>query len=222
VDELRVVGVYVGTPQVIGTQRGKPVRSAIGKRPVAAEELELTEVNLAGDRQADRVWHGGPDKAVYVYPAEHYQAWQTEAFALRPGGVGENVSTFGQTERTVRVGDVWQWGQALVQVSQPRSPCFRLGMHTGRKDIIPAMINSGRCGWYLRVLTPGTVPSRGRLRLIERDLASPTIAELYRATFGAAEDARPDWLREIAAGPLLADQWRAALLRKLAPKSSRK
>jgi MOSC domain-containing protein YiiM len=123
---------------------------------------------------------------VYAYPAEHYADWRSAEFALEPGAVGENVSTLGAREDTVRIGDVWQWGSAVLQVSQPRSPCYRLGMYTGRREIIPAMIDSGRSGWYLRVLRPGVVPARGVMRLLRRDSARPTIAEVYAMSYDRA------------------------------------
>ncbi|MEU0530837.1 MOSC domain-containing protein [Amycolatopsis tolypomycina] len=179
---MNVDGVFVGEPSVLGHRRDRPVLSAITKARVTAPELALTELNLDGDRQADLTVHGGVDKAVYVYPAEHYPAWTAEGFDAEPGGFGENVSLTGVTEDDVRIGDVWAWGDALVQVSQPRQPCFKLAMKTGRKDVTPLMIDSGRCGWYLRVLRPGTVPTAGPVELAER-ADGPTITEVYLVSF---------------------------------------
>ncbi|MEU4246991.1 MOSC domain-containing protein [Amycolatopsis sp. NPDC026612] len=179
---MNVEGVYVGEPSVLGYRRERAVLSAITKALVAAPELNLTELNLDGDRQADLTVHGGVDKAIYVYPAEHYPAWAADGVEARPGGFGENVSLTGVTEDDVRIGDVWAWGDALVQVSQPRQPCFKLAMKTGRKDITPLMIDSGRSGWYLRVLRPGTVPTSGPLELAER-ADGPTITEVYLVSF---------------------------------------
>ncbi|SFW64061.1 MOSC domain-containing protein YiiM [Amycolatopsis australiensis] len=176
------MGVYVGEPSVLGYRRERPVLSAITKARVTAPRLRLTELNLDGDRQADLTVHGGADKAVYVYPAGHYPAWAADGFEAGTGDFGENVSLTGVTEDDVRIGDVWAWGDALVQVSQPRSPCFKLAMKTGRKDIVPAMIGSGRCGWYLRVLRPGTVPTSGSLELAER-ADGPTITEVYLVSY---------------------------------------
>ncbi|WP_206792648.1 MOSC domain-containing protein [Amycolatopsis sp. MtRt-6] len=179
---MNVDGVFVGEPSVLGHRRDRPVLSAITKARVTAPELNLTELNLDGDRQADLTVHGGVDKAVYVYPAEHYPAWVAEGFDAEPGGFGENVSLTGVTEDDVRIGDVWAWGDALVQVSQPRQPCFKLAMKTGRKDVTPLMIDSGRSGWYLRVLRPGTVPTSGPVELAER-ADGPTITEVYLVSF---------------------------------------
>jgi MOSC domain-containing protein YiiM len=217
-----VAGVYVGRPAVLGSRRGRPVRSAIIKRRVAAAELALSEVNLDGDQQADLSVHGGPDKAVYSYPTEHYPAWEhdsPEPFELDPGTLGENVSTAGGDESGVRIGDRWAWGSAVVEVSQPRSPCFKLAMHTGRREIIAAMLRSGRCGWYLRVIRPGTVPTSGTMTLLARDEAGPTVADVYRAANAragelAAEEHRRLLYRAVRA-PALSEGWRQNLAAKL-------
>ena len=188
---MELAGVYVGEPGVLGYRRERPVLSAISKALVTAPELTLTELNLAGDRQADLTVHGGVDKAVYVYPVEHYPAWAADGFAASPADFGENVSLRGLTEDGVRIGDVWAWGDALVQVSQPREPCFKLAMKTGRKDVVPAMIDSGRCGWYLRVLRPGTVPTAGPLEVVEHS-DGPTITEVYLIAFTNYGQLPPD------------------------------
>jgi MOSC domain-containing protein YiiM len=209
-DAPEVVAVFVGRPRVIGQVRGEPVESGIAKSRVDGTALRLSETNLAGDRQADLSVHGGPDKAVYVYPSEHYVAWQRDGVELGVGGVGENVALAGATEHDVRVGDVWRWGTALVQVSQPRAPCFKLALHAGRKDVGPRMIATRRCGWYLRVLAPGTVPTGGPLELVERDDRAPTVDDAFRAMFGAAGD-HPALVARVLAAPALAPAWRRPL-----------
>jgi len=177
-DEIRV-----GRPSVLGTVRDQPVHSAITKASVSVPSLALGEINLDGDDQADRTVHGGPDKAVYVHPAANYPAWESDGFEVSPGDMGENVTVDGADETEVRIGDVWAWGDALVQVSQPRMPCFKLAMKTGRKDIAPAMIDTGRSGWYLRVLRTGEVPTSGGMTLVSRVPGAPTIAEVYVVYF---------------------------------------
>lgn len=210
--------VFVGKPAALGAKRGVPVYSAIAKSRVGAPSLALDEINLAGDDQADRTVHGGVDKAVYVYPAEHYAAWAEQGFPVSPGDFGENASVAGADEYSVRVGDIWAWGDALVQVSQPRTPCFKLAMKTGRKDVIPAMIDSGRSGWYLRVLRTGEVPTTGRMTLEERDSANPTIAEVYVASFTNVTQLEADkrvayraLLDRVLAAPALSRQYRDGL-----------
>jgi MOSC domain-containing protein YiiM len=214
---MNVDSVYVGEPSVLGYRRELPVLSGITKARAAAPALKLTELNLDGDRQADLTVHGGPDKAVYVYPAEHYAAWREDGFSVEVADFGENISLSGVTEDDVRIGDVWAWGDALVQVSQPRSPCFKLAMKTGRKDITPAMIDSLRSGWYLRVLRPGTVPTSGALELVERADA-PTIAEVYVITFANYGQLPPERVEQalgfadrVLAIPALAEQWSAGI-----------
>ncbi|WP_410596692.1 MOSC domain-containing protein [Amycolatopsis sp. lyj-23] len=214
---MNVDGVFVGEPSVLGYRRDRPVLSAITKARVTAPELPLTELNLDGDRQADLTVHGGVDKAVYVYPAEHYPAWREDGFEAAVADFGENVSLSGVTEDDVRIGDVWAWGDALVQVSQPRSPCFKLAMKTGRKDVTPLMIDSGRSGWYLRVLRPGTVPTSGAVELVER-ADGPTIAEVYVVSFAnygqLPEDrveAALDFADRVLATPALSESWSAGV-----------
>ncbi|HWD01936.1 MAG TPA: MOSC domain-containing protein [Amycolatopsis sp.] len=180
---FELAGVFVGRPAVLGHKRDKPVLSAIVKAPVAEPELDLTRLNLDGDQQADLTVHGGVDKAVYVYPAGHYAAWAAEGFDVEMGAFGENVTVAGADETRVRIGDVWEWGDARLQVSQPRQPCFKLAMRTGRKDVVPALIDSGRCGWYLRVLKPGRVPTAGAVRVVESDPGAPTVEEVHLIAF---------------------------------------
>ncbi|MEV5719477.1 MOSC domain-containing protein [Amycolatopsis mediterranei] len=214
---MNVDGVFVGEPSVLGHRRDRPVLSAITKARVTAPELTLTELNLDGDRQADLTVHGGVDKAVYVYPAEHYPAWREEGFDAAVADFGENVSLSGVTEEDVRIGDVWAWGDALVQVSQPRSPCFKLAMKTGRKDVTPLMIDSGRSGWYLRVLRPGTVPTSGAVELVER-ADGPTVAEVYVVSFAnygqlpeEKAEAALDFADRVLATPALSVSWSAGV-----------
>ncbi|MBE1500814.1 MOSC domain-containing protein YiiM [Amycolatopsis lexingtonensis] len=214
---MNVDGVYVGEPSVLGYRRERPVLSAITKARVTAPELTLTELNLDGDRQADLTVHGGVDKAVYVYPAEHYPAWREDGFEASVGDFGENVSLSGVTEDDVRIGDVWAWGDALVQVSQPRQPCFKLAMKTGRKDVTPLMIDSGRSGWYLRVLRPGTVPTAGPIELAER-ADGPTITEVYLISFANYGQLPPDKVEaaldladRVLAAPALSESYRGGV-----------
>jgi MOSC domain-containing protein YiiM len=215
----RVTAVYVGLPRAIGDVRGRPVESAIGKARVEAAALELSATNLAGDRQADLTVHGGPDKAVYLYPREHYPAWQADGFAVEVGGLGENVALAGATERDVLLGDVWRWGGALVQVSQPRAPCYKLALHAGRHDIGPRMIETGRTGWYVRVLETGTVPTDGDLVLDHRDDGAPSVYDLFSVMFAPGrregDDGAPgddEVLERVLRSPALADAWRTPLL----------
>jgi MOSC domain-containing protein YiiM len=227
-DVVEVTAVYVGQPRIIGRVRGREVESAIGKSRVEAATIELGLTNIAGDRQADLSVHGGRDMAVYVYPTEHYPAWRQDGFDVDVGGLGENVALAGTTERQVRLGDVWRWGPAVVQVSQPRAPCFKLALHAGRGDIGPRMIATGRTGWYLRVLEPGTVPTRGPFVLDQRDDEAPSVHELFAVMFrgrdgrgrrrgdDAAAAADAEIVERALRSPALAEAWRPWLAERRA------
>jgi len=206
-----IVGVFVGRPAPIGEVRRRPVVSAIAKAPVTSAWLDVSTTNLAGDRQADLSVHGGPDKAVYVYPVAHYPAWRADGFAVDIGGFGENLALDGIAEDDVRLGDAWRWGEALVEVSQPRAPCYKLSLHTGRKDVGPRMLATGRCGWYLRVLETGRVPIAGSLTLERRDPGAATIADAFAAMFDDGRAAETDVVDRVLRSPALAAGWRDPL-----------
>jgi len=145
--------------------------SAIAKLQVDGE-LTLTERGLSGDEQAEKVIHGGPDRALCHYPREHYSQWAREfpeqgALFVAPA-FGENLSTEGLTEKNVYIGDIFRWGEALIQVTQPRSPCFKVNFHFGISDLSLLMQNSGRTGWLYRVIAAGKVASDAPLELVSR------------------------------------------------------
>lgn len=208
-DTVSVCQTLVGRPASIGTTRNGAVTSAIAKHIVESQTLALGEINLAGDDQADRSVHGGPDKSVYCYPSEHAAAWTTDGFDLPPGSVGENAVLAGATEPDVRIGDIWRWGTAKIQISQPRAPCFKLAMHAGRKDVGPHMIATGRSGWYVRTLEPGIVDTRGTLELVDRDETAPTVAECFAVMFPGihAEADDPEVVRRVVQCAVLAPEW---------------
>jgi MOSC domain-containing protein YiiM len=214
---LAIVDVRVGRPSVIARLRGEDVTSAIVKTsidPVTAPHVRLDGVNLAGDDQADRTVHGGPDKAVYCVPAGRTEAWAADGLTVGPGGLGENLAVEGVDERTVRIGDVWRWGDAIVQVSQPRSPCYKLAIHTGHRHIAAVMIASGRSGWYLRTVQDGLVPVRGVIEVVASEPRCPTVAEAFAAVFPGqrAEAREPDLVRRVLSCAALAADWRHFLL----------
>ncbi len=180
---IELAAVNVGTPTILGAIRGENVWSGIRKSPVAsATLLWLSALNLAGDGQADLSVHGGRDKAVYAYPSEHLSAWSQELDAdLGPAPFGENLSTEGVLEQDVCIGDVWSWGTALLQVTQPRWPCFKLALYRGRADVQARMRSTGRTGWYLRVLEPGEVPAAGPILLSAGDPANVSVQDAHLA-----------------------------------------
>ena len=161
------VDVYTGKIQAY--PEGKP--SAIAKIQVDGE-LMLTELGLEGDEQAEKKVHGGPDRALCHYPREHYLYWarefpeQAELFVAP--AFGENLSTDGLTESNVYIGDIFRWGEAFIQVSQPRSPCYKLNYHFDISDIAQLMQNTGKVGWLYSVIAPGLVSADAPLELVSR------------------------------------------------------
>jgi len=147
------------------------VRDYDGSRPSAIAkvqvdgELTLTDLGLAGDEQAEKKIHGGPDRALCHYPREHYQHWAREfpaqADLFVAPAFGENLSTEGLTEENVFIGDIFRWGDALIQVTQPRSPCFKLNFHFGISDMATQMQNAAKTGWLYRVVLAGQVSAGG-------------------------------------------------------------
>jgi MOSC domain-containing protein YiiM len=213
--EVTLVSVNVGLPRVIGANRWKkPIRSGIVKQPVSATSIYLDTFNLDGDQQADLTVHGGREKAVYAYPVEHLPLWNDELgtdFEL--GTFGENLTTAGWLEDEVRIGDVWAWGDARLQVSQPRSPCYKLATVTGRPDLLKRLVRTGRTGWYLRVLQAATVPVSGPIQVIERHPAGISVLLAHRATLPGALDRSE--VEAVARVDALASDWRDWLLQQL-------
>jgi MOSC domain-containing protein YiiM len=210
---IELLSVNVGLPALLGLQRGKPVSSAIRKTPVTADIVSVSKVNIEGDRQADLRVHGGPDKAIFAYPAAHLTAWGDEyrnGEPLRYGLIGENLTIGGIDERDVRIGDIWRWGSVRLQICQPRYPCYKLAMTVGEPAIIKRFLATARSGWYLRVLTPGEAPVGGPITIEQMDRAEITVDSAARAAFGPFEH---DRRMAIANHSALAASWRANLLR---------
>ena len=186
---LEIVSVNVGMPAVLLARPSGDIVSGINKRPVTAQTLRLTTINLDGDGQSDTKEsrfggqvHGGPDQAVYAFPAEHFPRFEAEmGRPVTPGLFGENLTIRGTTEAEVCIGDVWEWGDALLQVSVPRSPCYKWGIQMGRQSLRRWIRDEGLVGWYLRVLRPGTVPTSGLIVVAERHPAGVSVLEAHRA-----------------------------------------
>jgi len=161
------VNVFIG--KIKDYEGSRP--SAIAKLQVDGE-LSLTEKGLVSDEQAEKKIHGGPDRALCHYPREHYAFWASEypdlAGLFVAPAFGENLSTEGLTEKNVFIGDIFRWGEALIQVTQPRSPCFKLNFHFGISDIATQMQNAGKTGWLYRVILAGKVETDAPLTLVSR------------------------------------------------------
>lgn len=195
---------------------GSDHRSGIAKSPASAP-LMLEPDGFTGDEQADRRVHGGPEKAVHHYPREHYPAWRDEIGAHplldAPGAFGENISTTGLTEENVAVGDMFRLGGVLIQVSQGRQPCWKLNHRFGVPDMARRVQDSGRTGWYYRVLEPGTVAPGDRLSLVERPAPDWTIHRLWHVMY--VDRMNLDDLSRMASLDVLAEGWKRYARRRL-------
>ena len=149
---MKIISVHVGRPRLV-ISNGEPVSTGIFKEPIAGRVMMRT-LNLDGDRQADLSVHGGPCKAVYVYPSEHYDFWKREIpeMDLPLGVFGKNFTTTGLLETEINIGDKFRIGEAEVMVTQPRMPCYKLGIRFGRTDIIKRFLQSEHTGFYVAVL----------------------------------------------------------------------
>ena len=209
----RLLSLRVGRVQPFGPI-GQP--SAIGKQPVSGR-IEVRKLGLAGDEQADSRHHGGIDKALHHYPYEHYAAWARElpaqAALFEAGGFGENLSTLGLVENTVCLGDVFQIGSAMVQVSQGRKPCWKLNHRFGIADMARRVQDSGRTGWYYRVLAEGNIAPDDELSLIERPHPDWTLARLIKVLYHDKPDRKA--LAALAELTILAPSWREMAEKRL-------
>ncbi|SEH80434.1 MOSC domain-containing protein [Paracoccus alkenifer] len=191
------------------------VQSGIDKRP-AGRVLLLGPTGFAGDEQADLRRHGGPEKAVHHYDAGHYPVWRAELGdlpALRPGGFGENLSTLGLSESDVAVGDVFRLGSALIEVSQARQPCWKLNLRFDRRDMARLVQQTGRSGWYYRVLEPGEVAPDDALALVERRAPDWTLTRLHRVLYIDRQNRAE--LQAMASLAPLSPSWRDLAARRL-------
>ena len=208
------VAIFTGGIQPLPTS-GRP--TGMFKRPVLGP-AELTEEGFVGDQQADRRVHGGPDKAVHLYPARHYASLAASfpeiAAALVPGALGENLSVADIDERDVRIGDIWQLGSARLQVSQPRTPCWKIDERLACEGVAALIARSHLTGWYMRVKQPGTVRPEDRLTLFQPASGAPT---LHEAMLLWAEH-RPSIaaLEALAQLPGMAHGWRDKIKQRLA------
>ena len=173
-----LISVNVGLPRIV-TGKGDPVLTGIFKDPIAGRVM-LGALNLVGDRQADLSVHGGPSKAVYVYPSEHYEYWKRELPEMKlPWGMfGENFTTVGLFESKLNIGDKFRVGSAIVMVTEPRMPCYKLGIKFGRPDIVKRFLASERTGFYFAVLQEGEVGVGDPIELFERSRDSLRVSDV--------------------------------------------
>ncbi len=185
--------------------RGRNVRSGIFKEP-APGRVHLGRQSLVGDVQVDRRYHGGPEQAVYAYGAEHTAHWSDQlrtSESLPHGFFGENFTTRGLLEEDVAIGDVFRVGTALVQVTKPRTPCFKLALRVGSSRFLKTFLASGRLGFYLRVLQEGEVGAGDSIERTGRERNALTVADLIRLLYFQPAD-RISLERALRAGALAA------------------
>lgn len=209
----KVISVNVGLPRTVAW-RGREVTTGIFKEPVQGK-VALRRLNLEGDRQADLSVHGGPDMAVYAYPSEHYSYWRKElpGMELPWGMFGENFSTEGLLEGETNIGDRFRMGSAELQVTQPRMPCYKLGLKFGRDDIVKRFLASRRTGFYFRVLKEGQVEAGDAIELVSGDESKVSVADIVRLY--VKEDTNPQLLKRVLELEPLAPSWRAYFQKKL-------
>lgn len=210
----RLLSIQVGLPRTHGTEgaadpHDRPWTTAFYKEPVPGP-VALGALGLAGDGVADPRFHGGPDKAVLAYSADHYPFWrELLGHALPFGAFGENLTLAGQTEADVCIGDVYALGAVRVQVTQPRQPCWKLARRWRRSDLATLVQENGRTGWYFRVLAEGPVTEERDWGLVERPYPQWTIAEANRIMHHAPGDRAA--AGALAACPALSESWKRTL-----------
>jgi MOSC domain-containing protein YiiM len=195
-----IVSVNVGMPKQIKL-RDRVVLTSIFKSPVE-ERVPVIRHNIAGDRQSDHRVHGGPYKAVYGYPVEHYRYWseQLPEMHLPHGMFGENLTTEGLQEEEIYIGDQFRVGSAVLQVTQPRMPCFKLGIRFGRSDIVKRFWQSGRSGFYFSVVAEGDLAAGDRIEMLARGPEEISVADVVRLYRG--DEHRPELLDRALRAPL--------------------
>lgn len=210
--EFEIVSLNVGKPKPM-TYQNKEVISGIYKSPVNGR-VHLSYVNFEGDAQADLVHHGGRDKAICVYPFEHYAYWENELAQQLPyGAFGENLTTKGLLETAICIGDQFKIGDAVVEVSQPRQPCYKLAARHGWQEMPLKIQETGYTGFYFRVLEEGTVSPQDRMMLLSRNPHAITLS--YANQIMHIEKDNLKGIQEILDIPQLSSSWRKTFQKRL-------
>jgi MOSC domain-containing protein YiiM len=210
---MKLISVNVALPQTV-TWKGRIITTGIFKAPVNGR-VQVRSLNLAGDRQADLSVHGGPNKAIYAYPSEHYAYWRGEfpGMELPWGMFGENFTIEGLLEEAVHIGDRFHIGSGAMMVTQPRIPCYKLAAKFGREDIIKRFLASGRSGFYLKVVQEGEVGAGDRIEPMSRDGDAITVADVARLYNGQSDDR--DLLQRAVQLEALPERWRDRFQQRL-------
>ena len=210
---MKIISLNVGLPRLV-LRNDEPVSTGIFKEPVNGRVI-LRTLNLDGDRQSDLSVHGGPLKAVYLYPSEHYDFWKHELPDMDlPWGIfGENFTSTGLLETEVHIGDKFRIGSAEVMVTQPRMPCYKLGIRFGRADIIKRFLVSERTGFYFSVLKEGEVGAGDEFELLEKNDSGVRVIDITRLYSSDRENV--DLMRRAIATEALPESWREYFLKRL-------
>jgi MOSC domain-containing protein YiiM len=206
---VQVISVNVGLPRDV-VWKGMTVQTGIFKDPVDGP-VTISKLNLVGDQQADLTVHGGAEKAVYAYPAEHYEYWRRELpeVSFSWGKFGENLTTEGLTEEALCIGDRLRVGSAVLMVTQPRMPCYKLALRFDRDDMIKRFLTSRRSGFYFSVIEEGEVLAGSKIEIVSRDPHRVTVVDIVRLYLGQAPD--PALLQRAMNVSALPQNWKAAL-----------
>jgi MOSC domain-containing protein YiiM len=211
--DMKLISVNVGLPRVV-MSNGDPVSTGIFKEAVAGGVM-LRTLNLDGDRQADLSVHGGPSKAVYAYPSEHYDYWKRElpGMALSWGMFGENFTSAGLFESELNIGDKFRVGSAVVMVTEPRMPCYKLGIKFGRSDIVKRFLASERTGFYFAVLQEGEVGAGDPIELMEKSERSVRVNDITQLY--TREKRNVELLRRAIEVEALPESWKSYFQHRL-------
>jgi MOSC domain-containing protein YiiM len=210
---MKLISVNVGLPREI-TAGGKTVRTSIWKYPVQGR-VHASTLNLDGDQQSDLSVHGGVDKAVYVYPSEHYSYWRTQLpdLELPWGAFGENFTSEGILEDQTKIGDRIRIGSTEFMVTQPRMPCFKLGIRFNRRDMVKRFLESKRSGFYLAVIREGEVQTGEAIEFTEKQEAGVTITEIVNLY--TVDSQNQELLRHATELPALPQTWKDYFRKRL-------
>jgi MOSC domain-containing protein YiiM len=210
---MKVVSVNVGLPQEV-TWKGRTVTTGIYKDPVKGP-IMARKLNLDGDRQADLTVHGGEDKAVYAYPSEHYEYWKHELpdDEFFWGKFGENLTLEGLLEDEIGIGDIFRIGSATMVVTQPRMPCYKLGIKFGRDDMVKRFLQSGLSGFYFAVVKEGEVAAGDPIELIEQEPHRVKVSEITRLY--TSDKHNLELMRRAIEVSALPESWREYLLQRI-------
>ena len=211
---MKVISVCVGLPEIVQTSEDGFVTTAIFKKPMEGR-VRVGQLNLAGDRQADLSVHGGPSKSVYVYPGEHYEKWLTEipGHRFETANFGENLTTAGLLETDVFIGDKFRIGTAEFAVTEPRMPCYKLGIRFGRKDILRRFLQSRRSGFYLTVLKTGDLEAGDDIELLSQDQNRVSVLDIVNLY--VADKHNTETIRRALDLEFLPEKWKATFRQRL-------